>query len=361
METQSTTLGVEPEHQQWGPISGALRPLVAVERIPVARLADGPGGVDWTIEATWDIVDGRRVPAFLMRPCVRFAFVSAQAALAYNRRQADGLARILLRPGQPGVRDPRPLDWAEADIVAGRQRTAVNPDNAPSKSATARRNAILLEPWAVLQEPLRSSLGWPELAGMDAVDAAVIALLAIRGANPGAGRHVGHALPGPEADLVDVLVDAGLSVVDASARVARVPSVDGAERRAVASLLEPSRQAGVRARQRGPKAVRVPDPSPARTSALVRWLRQPRTARLLRVVSGLCPVESLEVGIADPPTIAGWMASSTLPFHRVVVPLPAAVDPPRWLPPEDIDRETGCMSIRGFAATEANLVARTIR
>jgi hypothetical protein len=103
----------------------------------------------------------------------------------------------------------------------------------------------------------------------------------------------------------------------------------------------------------------VPDPR-AQGLDLETWLRQPRTARLLRVVTGGLE-QGLHVGLADPPTIDGWMESRTLPFRVLeVTPEPGEVLPV-GLSPDDIDADTRSMTRYGFAESDEVLRARDYR
>ena len=316
---------------------------VAPGRIPVARMTEGPGGVDWFIDAM--LVNGG--PAYLLRPCVRFAFVPSQV-----HRVATGLASSLAQLQlRPKLRDPGSLDDAMSELDAGREPTEILELRDPDVGAEDRREVLDATPWTLLDQP-PSALGMGELADMDRVDAALIALLDARRIGRGPGRRTGAGLPTPRADLVDVLVRGGLPPVDAASRVEQALRTSGS----LTLMLMRERETGVRARRRGPRSVVVSDPD-GRGVGLVDWLRAPRTARLLRVVMG-GQVEGLHVGIADPPTLDGWMASRSLPFRIERVPITPGQRPPVGLPPEDIDRDAGTMTLYGFAATREGLVGR---
>lgn len=353
-------------------------------RIPVARAMPGPSGLDWMIEAVWADEAGTRLPAFLLRPCLRYSFVGDALADLAAGRLSPGLDRLLLRPGQPKLLDPLPFDdvASEPDDPSPEQVTidlrdplafgapaavvekpspegsSIDPQD-PGSVEGDRRALVDTHPWSLLEDPLEI-LGMPELAGVESVAAALIALQEVRVSERTGGRTSRPSLPAIDAALVEALIRC------------RLPPREAAERARSSEISPPAR-----ARGRGTrdpltvaadtlaKAVRnaqgpalVPDREAAPTRSLVQWLRRPRTACLLRVVAGGGPVTHLHVGLGHRPTINGWMEAVDLDFHAAEVTLAAHRDPPVWLSPEDIDRAAGVMRVRGFAASQADLVAR---
>lgn len=336
-------------------------PLGLPARIPVARVSPGPSGVDWHIDALLVGLGDHWVPGFILRPCVQWAFVSSEVARLRRGRGSSGLDRLLLRRDIDAPRDPRPLDWAAAELLDPVASRADIELRDPKPEAATRAFLRTAQPWTLLTGAGPDRLGMRELAEMDPIDAALIALLDLRPGTPARGRHTGRAVPRPEADLMDVLVALELSPQDAAARIEAVPRAPGRPGTPSSSALLDARTTAARARQRGPRAVFVHDTGAVGVLDLRSWLRSPRAARLLRVVTGAGPVEHLRIGISDPSTLNGWMDARSLPFHIVEAPLPPDRDPPITLALEDIDRDKNVMRLYGFAETEAELLARHAR
>ncbi len=336
--------------------SGPAADSDPILRIPVARKAHGPRGRAWFVDAVLIEQASGVVPAFLLRPCLHFAFWPAEVERLAERLETS-LNRLLIHGFFRPLRDPLAIATVDEGKLSMRPPTAVVDLRETELARDDRRYLLEAEPWSLLLDEGPAELGLLEFAGMDPVDAALLALMDARGSPLGSGRARGAQLPEPRADLLDALLGAGLSRYDAGQRVAGLSSSGRGKpvsEEGLYALLESGRRA--RSRGRVPAPVLVPDPDSC-TSNLVDWLRLPRTARLLRVVTG-GTADNLHIGIAASHSINGWMESVHLPFFTAQVPISPERTVPPGLTPDDIDFPAGRMRVYGFAADKAELVAR---
>ncbi len=311
------------------------RPAIGVawaSRIPLARIADGPSGLPWFVEAVWSNTAGRpERPALLVRPCWRPAF-RPEVIERLRRGVAVGtIEDCLLHPTRPDVREPVALPHrggvATVEVEPYPLLDLVDRAFGPED----RRRILDTAPWTLLVDDHAARLGLEELAEMDPVDAAYAAVLRIRLARQFAGRGPDRVLPTPAVSLVGALVVRRMTIASAAGRVA---NLTGASVRALAD----GHRAAVRARRRGPVPVVVADPVHGGVTDLRDWVRMPRVARMVCVLA-TGRVGAVEALLSRDRTVGGWLARRSLPLVNETVETNREAEPPTRVVADDITRE----------------------
>jgi hypothetical protein len=318
--------------------SGAILVDLA-SRIPVGRLAQGPHGLPWYIDAVWASRGPLHLPCLLLRPCWVRACRGALVARVVEGWRPRRLDELLLRPRGSALCDPLPYGDEGGTLTVGLPTEPLIDLSDPDLAPAERRLLLDAAPWSLLVDDHAAALGLGELAGMDPVDAAYAAIAVARLGPKRAGRGHGRQVASVEASVIDALVRAGMP---AGAAVEVVRCVVGAA--GTQPLMDGYRSA-LRSRQGVPDPVLVPDPAPQGHRDLRDWLSEPRTARMVWVVACGRP-KRLTVALSPDESFRGWVDAQSADLRSRTEDMDPGDEPPAGSAPEDLDWDGTRLRVR---------------